>query len=117
MNFLAPHAMCLSPEPLLIWLLVIFNTGIALAYFLIPIALLYLRLDRSSTITYLFVVFIFGCGTTHLMQVVTMYIGGVNYWIETLVCGATFIASACTAMILFTQGPRIKRWTRDAIKD
>jgi hypothetical protein len=103
---------------LLIWLLVIFNAGIALAYFVIPIALLaYLKLGRSSTITYLFAVFIFGCGTTHVMQVVTMYIGGLNYWIEMLVCGATFIASACTAMVLLTQGPRIKLWTREVIRD
>jgi hypothetical protein len=30
-----------------------------------------------------------------------------------IVCGATFIASACTAMVLLTQGLRIKLWTRD----
>ena len=110
--------MCLSAEPLLIWLLVIFNAGIALAYFIIPVALLaYFKVERPPTIIYLFAAFILGCGATHVMQVVTMYVGGASYWLDTLFCGATFIFSACTAMVLLTQGPSIKRWALSALKD
>lgn len=118
MMFLEPHAICLSPEPLLIWLLVIFNAGIAAAYFAIPIAMaVYMKFERPPTILYLFMAFILGCGVTHIMQVVTMYVGGLTYWIEMLTCGATFIVSACTAMVLLTQGPRLKHWTRSLLRE
>lgn len=107
MMSLAPHSLCLFAEPSLIVLLVIFNIGIAAAYFVIPMAiLLYLRI-RPITLTYLFAVFIFGCGMTHVMQVVTMYFGGMSYWVEAACCGLTFVASACTAIVLAMQGPRI----------
>jgi len=117
-EYLVPHAICLSLEPLLIWLLVIFNGGIALAYFIIPLALLkYLRIIGPSTITYMFAIFILGCGFTHVMQIVTMYIGGISYWVEMLVCGITFIASACTAMVLLTQGQRIMDFRSSLIRN
>lgn len=117
MDFLEPHAICLTWDPLLIWLLVIFNSGIALAYFIIAGALLtYIKPGRYPTLVYLFAVFIFGCGGTHVMQVVTMYSGGVQYWIEMLICGMTFIVSACTAMVLMTHGSRIKQWTDTMFK-
>ena len=107
MEFLEPHALCLITQPTLIILLVIFNAGIAAAYFILPMAiLLYLKV-RPVTISYLFAVFIFGCGMTHVMQVVTMYFGGISYWVEAACCGLTFIASACTAIVLAVQGPRI----------
>ena len=107
MMTLAPHAFCLIAEPSLIVLLVIFNIGIAAAYFIIPAAILFYLKLRPITLTYLFAVFIFGCGMTHVMQVVTMYFGGMSYWVEAACCGLTFIASACTAIILAVQGPRI----------
>jgi hypothetical protein len=106
-NFLAPHAICLSANPLLIQLLVVFNLGIAIAYFIIPVAMLvYFRL-RPIMLTYLFAIFIFGCGMTHVMQVFTMYLGGIAYWFEALMCGLTVVASACTAAILTIEGPRL----------
>lgn len=117
-SYLEPHAICLSPEPLLIRLLVIFNIGIAFAYFAIPLGILqFMRIGRPHTMTYLFAVFIFGCGLTHVMQVVTMYMGGINYWIEAAVCGMTFIASSATALVLFTQGKQIDSYMRSVIKD
>jgi hypothetical protein len=106
-NFLAPHAICLSAEPLLISLLVAFNLGIAIAYFIIPIAMLvYFRL-RPMMLTYLFAAFIFGCGLTHVMQVLTMYIGGETYWLEAIACGITVVASSATAIVLMREGPRL----------
>jgi hypothetical protein len=117
LEFLEPHAICLSPEPLLILLLVIFNAGIALAYFIIPIVMLkYFHVGRPPTIIYLFVLFILGCGATHVMQVATMYVGGVDYWLEALVCGVTFIASAATAIVLLTEGSRIQAWLKTALR-
>lgn len=117
LEYLEPHAICLSPEPLLILLLVIFNAGIALAYFIIPFAmLLYFRVGRPPTMVYLFAVFILGCGGTHVMQVATMYIGGFDYWLETFVCGVTFIASIGTAIVLVTEGPRLQEWLKSALR-
>jgi hypothetical protein len=96
---------------------VIFNAGIALAYGIIPLAMLkYFRIGRPSTIVNLFVLFILGCGATHVMQVVTMYLGGLGYWLEALVCGITFIASAGTAIVLLTEGSRIQRWLKTSLK-
>src|ERR1041385_5259155 len=117
LEYLAPHAICLSPEPLLILLLVIFNAGIALAYAVIPLALLkYFSVGRPSTLVNLFVLFILGCGLTHAMQVVTMYAGGFSYWLEMLICGITFIASAGTGIVLLTEGKRIQQWLKTSLK-
>ena len=117
LEYLEPHAICLSPEPILIQMLVLFNAGIALSYFVIPLAMLkYFRVGRPPTLVYLFVAFILGCGATHIMQIATMYIGGLDYWLEALVCGITFIASACTAIVLLSEGKRIQAWLKTALK-
>jgi hypothetical protein len=113
---LIPHSICLSSEPLLIFLSVFFNAGIAVAYFVIPFALFkYFHVGKPSTMVYLFGAFILGCGGTHVMQIVTMYFGGLDYWIEVVVCGITFIASAGTAIVLLTEGPRIQEWLRQML--
>jgi hypothetical protein len=116
LEYLEPHSICLSVEPLLILLLVLFNAGIALSYFVIPFAMLrYFRIGRPPTLVYLFAVFTLGCGGTHVMQVATMYIGGFDYWLETFVCGITFVASVGTAIVLTTQGPQIQEWLKSAV--
>src|ERR1044072_1812154 len=117
LELLAPHAMCLTPEPILILLLVIFHGGIAVSYFVIPLAMLkYFHVGRPPTLVYLFVAFIMGCGGTHIMQTATMYVGGFDYLLEALICGITFIASAGTAIVLLPEGKRIQAWLRTALK-
>ena len=72
-NGLMPHGFCYQWKPALIWLHAISDTLIALAYFSIPIALIYfVRKRRGIPFGWMFVcfgVFITACGATHLMDV------------------------------------------------
>ena len=64
----APREVCMFHEPALIWLHVISDAVIALAYYSIPVALVYfVRKRRDLTFSWMFVcfaVFILACGTT-----------------------------------------------------
>jgi hypothetical protein len=61
----------------LIWLHGIPDSAIALAYFAIPLELVYFMRQRRDlpfpAIVWAFAIFILGCGTTHVMEVVTLW--------------------------------------------
>ncbi len=107
----APHAVCLLNDPAIIAIDVVTNLGIALAYYMIPVAL-WRFLRQSDTIPFrsllaMFVIFIFACGTTHITRVLTLFIGGWTYWLDAAVCALTLVASLGTAIGLVRHGPRI----------
>jgi PAS domain S-box-containing protein len=72
-----PHGMCFLWQPELIALHVASDSSIALAYYSIPIALIYFVLKRTdfafSSIFVLSGLFILACGTTHAMSVWTLW--------------------------------------------
>jgi PAS domain S-box-containing protein len=72
-----PHGMCFLWQPELIALHVVSDSLIALAYYSIPIALIYFVLKRSDfafpSIFVLTGLFILACGTTHAMSVWTLW--------------------------------------------
>ena len=107
MENLAPHAMCLSADPTIIAILVICNAAIAISYFFIPLAMLRYVTIQPPILLNLFVLFIIGCGMTHVMQVVTMYSGGLPYWMACVACVVPRVVSGCTALLLFVKGPAI----------
>ena len=107
----APHAVCLLNDPAIIAIEVVTNLGIALAYYMIPFAIwrFLRRMDALPfrSVLFMFVIFIFACGTTHITRVLTLFIGGWAYWLDAAVCGLTLIASLGTALGLVRHGPQI----------
>lgn len=107
-NGLMPHGFCYQWKPGLIWLHVISDTLIALAYFSMPIALLYLvRKRRDLPFGWMFVCFggfIAACGATHAMDVWTLWIP--SYWFSGGVKVVTALASIPTAVALVRLMPQ-----------
>jgi signal transduction histidine kinase len=100
---LAPHGYCLLWERGLIWLYAISDTVIALAYFSIPLALVIVGKRRSDLVfrplLWLFAAFILLCGTTHWLDLLTLW--SPLYGLQGLVKAATAIASIFTAVALW----------------
>jgi hypothetical protein len=74
---LLPHGYCISGSPALLWLHVISDSLIALAYFAIPVSLVFFVRRRRDIpfgwMGLLFGLFIVACGLTHLMGVWTIW--------------------------------------------
>ncbi len=94
-----PHGFCYLWKPELIWLHVISDSLIALAYYSIPLSLLYfVRKRRDTPFHWMFVMFagfILSCGTTHAMEVWTVWHG--TYWLSGLIKAITATLSIATA--------------------
>jgi PAS domain S-box-containing protein len=75
---LTPHGFCLLWEPWLIWASVIGDCGTGLAYFGIPLALarfVHRRHDLAfKPVFWLFAAFILLCGTTHWLELLTIWV-------------------------------------------
>src|SRR5664279_6181662 len=106
---LSPHGICLLWEPVLIWLHVISDALIAMAYFSIPFALAIFVLKRRDLrfgwIYWSFGIFIMACGLTHVLSIYTLWVP--VYGIEGLVKAATAAASIFTAAMLWPLLPRL----------
>ena len=97
-----PHGMCYLWQPDLLALHVISDSLITLAYFSIPFTLLYfVRRRRDLEFNWMFVcfaVFIVACGTTHLMEIITVW--KPEYWVSGTIKAITALASVPTAILL-----------------
>lgn len=105
---LTPHGFCLLWEPGLIWTYAVSDSVIALAYFTIPAALAVLAHRRRDLVFrplfWLFAMFILLCGTTHLLDVVTLWLAA--YRLEGAVKAATAGVSILTAVMLWRLLPQ-----------
>ncbi len=105
----SPHGICLLWQPELIWLHVVSDALIALAYFSIPIALTIFvsrRRDiRFGWVYWAFAIFILACGLTHVLSIYTLWVP--VYGIEGLVKAATAAASLFTAAMLWPLLPKL----------
>jgi PAS domain S-box-containing protein len=104
-----PHGHCYLWLPEILWLHVISDTCIALAYYSIPIALIYL-IHKRRDLTYSWMVAMFGafillCGTTHVLNLWTVWHG--TYRLEGLVKLLTAVASLTTAVALWPLIPTL----------
>ena len=103
-----PHGYCYLWKPEIVWLHVVSDSLIALSYYLIPFMLIYLvRHRRDVPFNWMFVmfgVFIFGCGTTHVMEVWTLWHG--TYRLAGVIKALTALASLATAGLLVPLIPR-----------
>ena len=97
-----PHGYCYMWVPGLVWLHVISDSLIALAYLSIPFTLAYFvrrRTDLPFNWMFLcFGVFILACGATHTMEVWNLW--HADYWVAGGVKAVTAIASLATAALL-----------------
>lgn len=97
-----PHGYCYMWVPGLVWLHVISDSLIALAYLSIPFTLAYFvrrRTDLPFDWMFLcFGVFILACGATHAMEVWNLW--HADYWVAGVVKAVTAIASLATAALL-----------------
>src|SRR5712671_1170582 len=103
-----PHGYCYLWTPGIIWLHAISDGTIALSYYLIPLGLVYfVRKRRDLPFHWMFLLFglfIFGCGTTHLMEVWTLWHG--TYRLAGVIKAITAAASVVTAGLLVQLLPK-----------
>ena len=95
-----PHGHCFLWQPGLIWLHVTSDSLIALAYYSIPLTLLYFVKKRAGLavnwLIVMFGAFIVACGTTHLMSVWDLWHS--TYRLEGLIKAITAVLSVGTAI-------------------
>jgi PAS domain S-box-containing protein len=103
-----PHGHCYLWRPELIWLHVVSDSLIFVAYVSIPATLIYLVRKRSDLpFDWMFVcfgAFIVSCGLTHLLEVWTLWVP--SYWLSGAVKAVTAAASLCTAALLMMLVPK-----------
>jgi len=106
-----PHGMCYLWQPGVLWLHVVADTLITLAYFSIPFTLLYfVRKRRDLQFNWMFVcfvVFIVACGTTHMMEIWVVW--HPMYWLSGAIKAITALASVPTAILLVKLIPQALR--------
>lgn len=104
-----PHGYCYRWQSDVVWLHVVSDLLIALAYYFIPFALVYIvRKRRDLAYPWMFVlfgVFILACGTTHLMSIWVVW--QPVYRLDGFVKAITAIASVPTAILLVRLAPAI----------
>jgi signal transduction histidine kinase/ActR/RegA family two-component response regulator len=105
----SPHGICLLWEPELIWLHVVSDAVIALAYFSIPFALAIFVSKRRDVefgwLFWAFAIFIMACGVTHVMSIYTLWVP--IYGIEGITKALTAVASIVTAAVLWPLLPKL----------
>ncbi|MBG1239839.1 response regulator [Nostoc sp. NZL] len=103
-----PHGHCYLWQTNLVWLHILSDAFIALAYYSIPATLFYFVRKRQDLpfdwIFLLFSAFIVACGTTHLIEIWTLW--HPTYWVSGFVKAVTAIISVVTALELIPLVPQ-----------
>ncbi|MEQ2009364.1 MAG: PAS domain S-box protein, partial [Limisphaerales bacterium] len=103
-----PHGHCYFWKPGIIWLHVLSDSLIALAYYSIPLTLVYfIRKRRDVPYPWMFLMFgafIVACGTTHLMEIWSIWHS--TYWLSGTVKAITAALSIATAILLVKLVPQ-----------
>ncbi|MBN3959325.1 ATP-binding protein [Nostoc sp. NMS8] len=107
-NDFIPHGHCYLWQTGLVWLHIISDAAIALAYYSIPFLLIYFIYKRRDVpfngVFLLFGAFIIACGTGHLMEIWTLW--HPDYWIAGALKALTAIISIYTAFALIDLMPQ-----------
>lgn len=97
-----PHGHCYLWQPGLVGLHILSDGLIALAYYSIPLMLVYFVRQRKDLpfdwMFLMFGTFIVACGTTHVMEIWTLW--HPTYWLSGLIKAITAFASVSTALLL-----------------
>jgi PAS domain S-box-containing protein len=103
-----PHGHCYLWKPGLVWLHVLSDSLIALAYYSIPITLVYFVRRRQDLpfdwVFLLFGAFIVACGTTHILEIWTLWYP--TYWLSGVVKAITALVSVSTAALIVPLVPK-----------
>src|SRR5258708_31828770 len=103
-----PHGHCYLWKPDVVGIHLISDALIVLSYYSIPVTLLYFVHKRRDMpyhwLLLMFGAFIFGCGTTHLMEIWTFWIP--TYRLAGLIKLATALISVATAIVLIPIIPK-----------
>jgi PAS domain S-box-containing protein len=103
-----PHGYCYLWDRGLVWLHVVSDVLIAVAYFSIPITLVYFVRKRRDLpfhwMFHCFGLFIIACGATHVMEIWTLW--HATYWLAGVVKAITALASLPTAVLLVQLVPK-----------
>lgn len=103
-----PHGHCYLWKHNLVGLHLISDLLIALAYYSIPFSLLYFVYKKEcfqySQILLLFAAFILSCGTSHVMEIWTLW--HPTYWISGVIKAITALISVYTAIKMFFLVPQ-----------
>lgn len=112
-----PHGHCFFWIKELLFLHVGSDILIALAYFSIPFALIYLARRRPDMgfrgIFIMFAVFIMACGLTHVVN--TWNIWNADYWLSGYMKAFTALVSVATAITLWKLMPKAVAWPSPAL--
>ncbi len=103
-----PHGHCYLWQRELVALHIVSDSIIALAYYSIPLSLIYVVFQRKDlpfrNIFWLFAAFIISCGTTHVMEIWTLWYP--VYWLSGILKLITAAISAYTAFALIPLIPQ-----------
>jgi PAS domain S-box-containing protein len=103
-----PHGHCYLWKPELVSLHVASDALIAIAYYSIPITLIYFVRKREDLpfnwIVLLFGAFIVACGTTHVLEILTLW--HPTYWLSGFIKAVTAVVSLYTALALVRLVPK-----------
>lgn len=103
-----PHGVCYLWEADLVWTHVAGDGFTALAYYSIPLGLIYfVRKRRDVPFDWIFVafaIFILACGTTHVMAIWTLW--NPDFWVSAWVKVVTAGASVATAALMIPLLPK-----------
>src|SRR5262249_49731025 len=98
-----PHGHCYFWQPAVLWINVLSDAFIALAYYSIPLTL-YILVRRRKDLVFnwifvLFGIFILACGTTHIMEIWNVWHG--TYRLTGVIKLITAALSLVTAIVLW----------------
>ena len=104
-----PHGQCFQWLPELLWLHVMADALIVVSYYSIPFALFYFVRNRHDLeyrwVYLLFGLFIFLCGSTHLVSILTVWFP--HYWLSGTLKAVTALVSLVTAILLWSLLPKL----------
>jgi PAS domain S-box-containing protein len=108
-NGFMPHGYCYLWNVRLVWLHVVSDGLIALAYFAIPFTLLwFVRKRRDLPFSWIFVLFgafIVACGSTHVMEIWNLW--HADYWLSGAIKAIAAAASVSTVIAMAYLAPRV----------
>jgi PAS domain S-box-containing protein len=103
-----PHGTGYLSDPKTVWLNVVSDGVIALSYYCIPVVLIYVARKRRDIpfnwMFWFFGIFIWGCGTTHLMEIWTVWHS--NYFLAGIIKALTAAVSLVSALMLIPLVPK-----------
>jgi hypothetical protein len=104
-----PHGHCYLWNPTILWMHVVSDTVITLSYYAIPIVLTYFIFKKQNVpfnwLVLLFALFILGCGTTHLMEIINVW--KTEYALAGIIKVFTAVVSILTAILLIPVVPKL----------